>query len=868
MDWDKIMAANKSRKTKHTQTVVDLDEYPLPQAKEPKSLKPTDCRWRIKPASLGFKTTEKIKPLKNIVGQPRASTALKLGAQIRGHGYNVFVTGLSSTGRSTAIKGIFEGFKLRVAPGRDHCYINNFKAPDQPRLIVLPRGQGKKFKHEMSKLVDTLRRTIPHSLEDETVLDRKRDIAQKYANMEAALFKKLEKTVSKDGFALVQVQMGPYTRPDVFPLIDGEPVPPNQVGKKVEEGKFPSNKIDDLYKRYQGHKADLRAVLKQVRQLNREMTDKTEAIEKDILKEILKDYCQDLVDSFPQEEIEEFLCEIRDFIVEHPDMFSSDDSEGPQNPGEISPNILAQLEDLRQQDPFKLFQVNVIHDSTLDGKSPVIVEHHPNYHNLFGTIEREMRVGGYWTSDFTHIRGGSLLRADGGYLILNAMDVLQESLSWRTLMRTLKTGKLQIQGLDTLLSISPATLKPEPIDIDVTVILIGDSYLYHMLADYEEDFNRVFKVRADFDSLMPRGKKEIGYYAALASKMAQTEKTLHMKAAAVAKLAEKGAEMGGDGKKMSARLGEIADIIREASHHAISCNKKFIEKTDIELAIGEMEYRQDLIRERIEEAIQQEILLIETSGEQVGQINGLAVHAMGEFSFGRPQKITCEVSMGDAGVVNIEREAKLSGSIHDKGVLILEGFLRHMYGMDGPIGLSASLCFEQSYSQIDGDSASMAESLVLLSELSGIPLRQDLAVTGSMNQKGQVQAIGGINEKIEGFYRICKARGFTGTNGVVMPKANVSELMLSDEILAAMAAGNFSVIPVSTVNQAIEVFTGVKAGNKLKKGGFSKGSVHDRVDITFADFYWATKSPSELDESTETTDKKKKRKDRKRRLSN
>lgn len=852
-EGNSFMARKTDRITGEQSEIIDFDSYPLPKARKRKALEAKKCRWRIDHKKLGFKTTEKVRPLKSIVGQPRASAALKLGAQIRGKGYNIFVTGLSATGRSTAVKTILEGLQLKEVRRWDHCYVNNFKSPEQPRLIVLPGGKGREFKHETARLVETLKQTIPHALEDETVLARKREVTETYAKKEAELFKELEEKVGDD-FALVQVQMGPYTRPDVFPIIDGEPVPPNQVGKMVEEGKFPKEEVDALYKRYQGYKADLRAVLKRARALNRKLAEETSNIEKEILEEVVGEYTQDLADKFQQKEVAEFLEECREFIVEHPDLFKADEGEQPQAPAlpGMPAQIIGSPEDVKTQDPFRLFQVNVVHDSTIEEDSPVIVEHHPNYHNLFGMIEREMRFGGMWSTDFTMIRGGSLLRADGGYLVINAMDVLQETLAWRTLMRTLKTGKLQIQGLDTLLSIAPATLKPEPIDIDVTVILIGDSMLYHLLSYYEDDFPRTFKVRADFDRLMPRGKKQVKYYAALASKMVKEENTRHLTAKAVARLAEEGARIGGRGGKLSARLGEIADIIREANHHSDLRDHKLIDAEDIDYAIKEADYRQDLIRDRIDEAFEEDVLVIDTEGEAVGQVNGLAVHDLGTYAFGRPQRITCEVSMGDSGVVNIEREAKLSGSIHDKGVLIIEGYLRHQYGMDGPISLSASLAFEQSYAQVDGDSASLAEVLTLLSELAGVPLRQDLAVTGSVNQKGEVQAIGGINEKIEGFFRVCRDRGFTGTQGVVIPEANIPELMLSDEVLAAIGAGNFSVWTVSTVDQAIEIFTGTAAGRKLKKGGWTKGSIHDRVDLILADFYWFTKSTPERDEKGES----------------
>lgn len=859
-----VMARKKMTKRTDSIEEIDLADYPQPAAKAPVGLKSDDCTWRVNHKKLGFKTTNDVKPLSSLIGQPRAVKALQLGAQIRGKGYNVFVTGLSATGRSTAVKNIFENLTISEVIRHDYCYVNNFKNPEEPRLLVLPINKGHEFKTEVAALMENLKRTIPHALEDETVLNRKRALAEEYANKEASIFKTLEAKVSGDGFALVQVQMGPYTRPDVFPLIDGEPVPPNQVGKKVEEGKFPGDKLDNLYERYRGYKIELRAVMKQVRQLNRELAEKTAEIDKQVLEELLKDYCTDLTEKFQQKAVEDYLCEIQAFLIENPDIFSTDEPGNPGQPISSPQQIPNPFEDMSKTDPFRVFEVNVVHDNTDVDNAPVIVEHHPNYHNLFGTIEREMRYGGVWSTDFTQIRGGSLLKADGGYLVLNAMDVLQEPMSWRTLMRTLKTGKLQIQGMDTLLSIAPATIKPEPIDIDVTVILIGDSYLYHMLNYYEEDFHRVFKVRADFDDLMPRGRKQIKYYAALARKMTNNENTRPLTAKAVARLAERGARMSGHGNKISARLGRIADIIREACHHAGVDGARVIDQKHVKRAIEESEYRQNLVREKIDEAFSDEIYMIDTKGSKVGQVNGLAVHDLGNYAFGRPQRITCEVSMGDAGVVNIEREAKLSGSFHDKGILIIEGYLRHQYGMDGPISLSASLAFEQSYSKIDGDSASVAEILVLLSELSDLPIRQDLAVTGSMNQKGEVQAIGGINEKIEGFFRICKLHGLTGTQGVVMPKANVREMMLSEEVLAVIAAGNFHIYPISTADQAVEIFTGVKAGRKLKSGSWTKGSVHDRVDITLSDFYWRMKSSGDDSEDSGDEEKPKKKLTKKR----
>ena len=401
------------------------------------------------------------------------------------------VTGLSATGRSTAVKSILEGMRLKGTLSMDRCYVNNFKSPDEPRLLTLPRGKGEKLSRDMAKTVDTLKITVPHALEDETVLERKRALTEEFAKKEADLFKELEAKVAVDGFALVQVQMGPYTRPDIFPLIDGNPVPPNQVGQAVEEGKFPKEKLDDLYKRSQVHKSNLRSVMKQVRDINRQLEDKTSEIDREVLEEVLKDYCEEICEKYPYPGVQEYMMEAREFIIANPDIFSPSDDSQQRPPIPPIPGLM--VDDAKPANPFRLFQVNVVRDAAKEDPTPVVVEPHPSFLNLFGTIEREMRFGGYYATDFTMIRAGSLLRADGGFLVLNVVDVLTEPLVWRTLIRTLKTGKLQIQGLETVMSMTMMSLKPQPIDLNVTVILIGEAEMYNLLSFYEEDFHRISK---------------------------------------------------------------------------------------------------------------------------------------------------------------------------------------------------------------------------------------------------------------------------------------------------------------------------------------------------------------------------------------
>lgn len=493
---------------------------------------------------------------------------------------------------------------------------------------------------------------------------------------------------------------------------------------------------------------------------------------------------------------------------------------------------------VRGEDEFLEYQVNVIVDNSETKTAPIIIETTPSHRNLFGTIERMTDRLGTWKSDFTKIKAGSLLQANGGYLVLNALDTLIEPGVWQALKRTLRHGVIEIQSFDPFYFLGTSALKPEPVELDVKVVMIGDNFLYYLLFYRDEDFKKIFKVKADFDSVMSKDETNIHQYACFIKKICEDDKLSPFDKSGIAAVVEFGVRVAGRQKKLSTRFTLIADLVREASYWAKSAQSKTVKWEHVEKAIDEWIERVSLTEDKIQEMIEDGIIMIDSEGEVVGQINGLSVYSLGEYAFGKPTRITASTSMGRAGVINIEREADLSGPTHNKGVLILGGYLRGKYAQDKPLSMSASLCFEQSYSGVEGDSASSTKVYAVLSSLSGLPLRQDIAVTGSINQKGDIQPIGGVNEKIEGFFDVCKAKGLTGTQGVIIPHQNVDDLMLKTEVVEAVKQGKFRIHPIKTIDQGIEILTGVKAGERKKDGTFEEESVNFLVDKqlkTYAD---------------------------------
>jgi lon-related putative ATP-dependent protease len=808
-------------------------------------------RWRCDPNTLPFESTETIQPCEEIIGQERGLEAIRVGVDINSIGYNIFVTGLAGTGRFTTIKCVLEEIEIKGKIPNDLCYVNNFKNTDMPHMMILPAGQGNAFKKEMENLIETLKKKIPLILENENYLNKKKEVLEKYRNKQAEMFREFEKKVNKENFSLVQIQMGPYSRPGVFPIIEGNPVNFEQLETMAEEGKLSKEDLEKTKAKQAELINELENIFKETRKSEKEIKEELSALDQEVISPAVKDSISDIKEKFENEKVQHYLDEVQEDILANLHRFREKE-EAPSSP--LPGLILPQ-----QVDSFAEYQVNVLVDNSETKGAPIIVETTPNYRNLFGTIERVVERSGVWKTDFTHIKAGSFLRANGGYLIFNALEALVEPGVWPALKRTLKNQVMEVQTYDPFYFFSTSALKPEPIECNTKVIMIGDAYIYQVLYNLDDDFKKIFKIKADFDSVMNKDTEKIQQYASFIRKICDEEKLKPFDRTGVAAIVEYGVRMAGRQKKLSTRFHLIADLLREANYWAIKDGSDFVKEKHVDMAIEKKIYRVNLIEEKIQEMIDDGIILIDSDGMVVGQVNGLSVYNLGDHMFGKPSRITAKTSMGKAGIINIEREAELSGPTHNKGVYILTGYLRDKYAQDKPITMSASLCFEQSYSGVDGDSASSTEIYALLSSLSGLPLRQDIAVTGSVNQKGEIQPIGGVNEKIEGFFDVCKAKGLTGKQGVMIPHTNIGDLMLRKEVVKAVEEGKFHIYPVKMIDQGIEILTGVEAGERMEDGKFKEGTLNDIVDKKLRDLGMKIKEFEGGGEEGPKADKKKKK---------
>jgi len=779
-------------------------------------------RWRCDPETFPVESTKAIEPCQEIIGQERALEAIRVGLDIGSIGYNVFVTGLAGTGRFTTIKCVLEEMDIKGKIPNDLCYVNNFKNPDMPHMVSLPGGQGIAFKKEMETLIEILKKKIPLMFENETYLNKKKEVVEKYRNKQAEMFREFEKKVNKEGFALVQIQMGPYSRPGIFPVVEGNPVNPDQLETMVEENKFSKEELDKIREKQTLLINELENIFKETRKSEKEIKEELTSLDNEVISPVVKDSISDIKEKFNHEKVQRYFDEVREDILSNLNRFREKE--------EAPPSPLPGLALPQPVDSFTEYEVNVLVDNSETKGAPIIVETTPNHRNLFGTIERVVDRSGLWKTDFTHIKAGSFLRANEGYLILNAMDALIEPGVWPALKRTLKNQVMEVQTYDPFYLFATHALKPEPIECNVKVIMIGDSYVYHLLYNLDDDFKKIFKIKADFDSVMNKDTEKVKQYASFIRKICDEETLRPFDKTGIAAVVEYGVRLTGRQKKLSTRFYLIADLLREANYWAMKDGSDIVKEKHVDKAIEKKVHRVNLIEEKIQEMIDEGTILIDSDGMVVGQVNGLSVYNLGDYMFGKPSRITVETSMGKAGIINIEREAEMSGPTHNKGVYILAGYLRGKYAQDKPITMSASICFEQSYSGIDGDSASSTEIYALLSSLSGLPLRQDIAVTGSVNQKGEIQPIGGVNEKIEGFFDVCKAKGLTGKQGVMIPLLNVDDLMLRKDMVEAVKEGKFRIYSVKTIDEGIEILTGVGAGERQEDGKFKEGTVNDLVD--------------------------------------
>jgi lon-related putative ATP-dependent protease len=808
-------------------------------------------RWRCDPDIFPFETSQTVPACEEIIGQDRALEAIRVGLDITSIGYNIFVTGLAGTGRFTTIKCVLEEMDVKGKIPNDLCYVNHFKNPDMPHMLSLPAGQGMAFKKEMETLIETLKKKIPLIFENETYLNKKKEVVEKFRNRQAEMFREFEKKVNKEGFALVQIQMGPYSRPGIFPVIEGNPVDIEKLETMVEEDKFSKEDLEKIKEKQIGLIDELETIFKETRKSEKEIKEELSALDNEVIFPVVRDSISDIKEKFEYEKVQRYLEEVQEDILANLNRFKEkEEPSTPSIPGLAFPQPV---------DTFAEYQVNVLVDNSETKGAPIIVETTPNYRNLFGAIERVVERSGIWKTDFTHIKAGSFLRANGGYLIFNALEALMEPGVWPALKRTLKNQMMEVQTYDPFYFFATSALKPEPIECNTKVIMIGDAYLYHLLYNLDDDFKKIFKIKADFDSVMNKDSEKIQQYASFIRKICDEDKLRPFDKTGIAAVVEYGVRITGRQKKLSTRFHLIADLLREASYWAEKDGSDMVTEKHVDKAIEKKVYRVNLVEEKIQEMIDDGIIMIDSDGMVLGQVNGLSVYNLGDYMFGKPSRITAKTSMGKAGIINIEREVEMSGPIHNKGVYILSGYLRDKYAQDKPITMSASICFEQSYSGVEGDSASSTELYALLSSISGLPLRQDIAVTGSVNQKGEIQPIGGVNEKIEGFFDVCKAKGLTGRQGVMIPHLNVDDLMLRKDVVEAVKEGKFHVYPVKSIDQGIEILTGLEAGERTEDGHFKEGSVNDLVDKKLRELGMKIKEFEGVGEEGVKEEKKKKK---------
>jgi lon-related putative ATP-dependent protease len=788
---------------------------------------PTEAlRWQCDPAGLNFKTTDELTDIDQVVGQPRAVAAIEFGIGIKRQGYNLFCLGPSGTGKHS----IVESFLRRAATDKpvpsDWCYVHNFDEPHKPSALKLPTGRAIPFRDAMGQLVRELKAAIPAAFENNDYQSRRQLIEEEFRGHQAKVFQTVQEEAQAKNIAIVQGQQG-----FVFtPTQDGEPMKPEAFNALPEDQKAETRtSIEGLQIRMQDVMRQMPALEKETREKLRELNRETARRATGALLDGIRESFTDLP------EVVAYLGRIEDDVVANLFDFLKAASEGAA-PGEAGAKGVASLvagtNELTGGDEpasFRRYLVNVLVHGNNGAGAPVIIEDAPSLGNLIGNIEQTARFGTL-TTDFTLIKPGALHRANGGYLVLDARKLLTQQMSWEELKRALINLEIRIGSLAQLTGYqSTVSLEPEPIPLDVKVVLVGEPGLYYTLSAQDPDFSHLFKVQAEFRDRMERTEQSIEHYSRLVASIVRREGLCPLDASAVALVIEHSARVVADRERLSARIGFIGDLVREADYWAGAEGCKTVTAKEVNQAIEATTYRADGVRDAMYEQIARETVLIDTEGEAVGQINGLSVLQIGGFSFGKPARVSAKVRLGRGEFIDIERQVSLGGPLHSKGVLILSGFLGARFGQERPLALSASLVFEQSYGGVDGDSASSTELYALLSALSDIPIKQSIAVTGSVSQNGEVQAIGGANQKIEGFFDICKADGLTGEQGVMIPASNVKHLMLRQDVVDACDAGKFHIYAVETIDQGIEVLTGVKAGTRKKDGSWQKDTVNFRV---------------------------------------
>ncbi len=773
------------------------------------------------PALFDFTTTQELPDLSDVIGQTRAVESIQFSIGIRRDGYNLYALGPSGTGKHSIVKRFLEQRAAQDPPPSDWCYVYNFKENHKPIALRFPAGMGQQFRQDMAGLLDDLRSAIPSAFEREEYRVRRRAIEEEFSERQNQALNALQEKAQARGLTLLRTPAGL-----VFaPYVGGKVLAPEEFEQQPDEVK---KRLEEEAKKLQD---ELQKVLYQFPIWQRELRQRIMELNHEVVTYVIQPLLDELRQKYAElPQVLEYLDSVQQDMVDNFEYFLLEETK-PKAAGAGPPAMPG----IPTASPLRRYQVNLLVDHSGIQGAPVVYEDNPAFQNLVGRVEYMAQMGAL-TTDFTLIKPGALHRANGGYLILDARRLLLHPFAWEGLKRALRSKKIRIETPGQMLSqISTITLEPAPIPLDVKIALLGDRLLYYLLAQADPDFEELFRVAADFDDEMKRDPETQKLYAQLLGTLARRESLRPLHRDAVARLIEHSARLVSDAEKLTARMEVIVDLMQEADYWAGQAGDDVIRREHVQKTIDARIYRSSRVQERMQEAILRDFIRIQTEGAVVGQINGLAVLQLGNYSFGRPSRITAQVRMGRGEVIDIEREVELSGPIHSKGVLILASFLGARYAAERPLSLAASLVFEQSYSGVDGDSASSAELYALLSAIARAPINQALAVTGSVDQHGNVQVIGGVNEKIEGFFDVCKARGLTGEQGVLIPQGNVKNLMLKQEVIDAVQAGQFHIYPVTHVDQGIEILTGIPAGERDEEGNYPEGSINQRVEARLAE---------------------------------
>lgn len=775
-------------------------------------LSPEELRSECDPAMFDFQTTHDISIEDKIIGQERALKAIDFGLNVKSEGFNLYISGMVGTGRNTAIIRAVEKIAKNEPAPQDLCYLYNFQNKDEPKVLKLPSGVGCQFKKDVEELIKDLEQETTKAFISEDYEKHKKSILDKFEEKKAKLHSEAEEFAKSKGLVIQQTLTGLL----VVPTYKG------RVLTEEEYEKLPQDKKEKLKKNQDEVYEKLDNILRKMALLNRDIKNEIKRLDEKIGLYAIGHLMDELKKKYQKYElVVKHLDDIQDDILKNIDTLKKETE---------TPGLPFLPEKYSKEEVLNNYGVNLLVDNCNTKKAPVIVEQNPTYYNLIGYIEYRAQFG-VLSTDFTKIKAGSVHKANGGYLIVQADQLLRDYFAWDSLKKIIRYKKVKIEDAYVRYGFAPTTgLKPEPVFVDLKVIIVGSPLLYHLLYIYDEEFKKLFKVKVDFDISSKKTNELVQQYVNFIASKAKEENLLPFERGAVAKIIDYCSRLIAHKQKLSARFLEIIDIMREADFWAKKEGFKQVEAEHVKKALEEKIYRSNMIEKKIQELIEEGTIFIDTVGKEAGQINGISVVDLGDYMFGNPSRITARTFVGKGDIINIEREAKLSGKIHSKGVLILSGYLGEKFAQDKPLALSASICFEQLYEEVEGDSASSAELYCLLSSLAGVALRQDIVVTGSVDQRGRIQPVGGINQKIEGFFDVCKIKGLTGNQGAIIPRANVKHLMLKDEVVQAVKEKKFHIYPVETIDEGIEILTLQEAGLRQPDGSYPQGSVNYKVN--------------------------------------